>query len=321
MTAWAALVAIVATGGAVAWGKKADGVVTAKARHGRDRGKAMTPRLAARTAGTRTADAAEARALAADPVLGGARTIRGGEAPGMVAFTFDDGPRAGTTDKVIDALLAYDVPATFFVVGHRITGKRADDARALVARMVEHGFLVGNHTWSHPHLRALGDRRVAAEIDGTTAAIHGLTGAAVGLFRPPYGAHGKRSAAHATHRQLTSVLWSIDSSDWRKPRAARMRKAIVEAIFADDGGVVLMHDTKPLTAQTIAGILDDLEAGNCARLAAGDAPVVPVSLHYFLRDADGPRPVPAEVAARTQRYVDGLPARCTARSKGERENR
>ena len=71
----------------------------------------------------------------------------------------------------------------------------------------------------------------------------------------------------------------------------------------------------------IAGILDDLEAGNCARLAAGDAPVVPVSLHYFLRDADGPRPVPAEVAARTQRYVDGLPARCTARSKGERENR
>jgi peptidoglycan/xylan/chitin deacetylase (PgdA/CDA1 family) len=258
---------------------------------------------------------ARAEELARDTVLGSADTIRGGEAPGLVAFTFDDGPRPGTTDKVIDALLEYDVPATFFVVGKRLKGKRAQPARDLVAKMIEHGFEVGNHSFSHPNLKALNARKNAWQLDETSKLIAAATGKSVGLFRAPFGAVGKATAAHAASRGLTIVDWSIDSLDWKKPKEARMRKAIVDGIFRENGGVVLMHDTKKLTAKSIRQILDDLEAGNCARLAAGEAAIVPVSIHYFLRDDDQPRTIPPEVEARTQRYRDALPARCDARAR------
>ena len=253
--------------------------------------------------------------LEPDPVLGGADTIKGGEAPGLVAFTFDDGPNPGTTDEVMDALVEFDVPATFFVVGRRLEGKRAEAARALVGRMVELGFEVGNHSYSHPNLRGLDAKKNAWQVDETSKLIAELTGKAVGLFRAPFGAVGKATTAHSRKRGLTIVDWSIDSLDWKKPKEAKMRKAIVDGIFRENGGVVLMHDTKKLTAKSVRRILDDLEAANCERLAAGEVAVIPVSIHYFLRDDDQPRAVPPEVEARTQRYREGLPARCEARSK------
>jgi hypothetical protein len=67
-----------------------------------------------------------------------------------------------------------------------------------------------------------------------------------------------------------------------------------------------MHDSERITARALPGILAALEAASCRRLARGKPPYVPVSLHYFIKD----RPVPAEVEARTQRYLDALTVRC-----------
>ena len=62
-----------------------------------------------------------------------------------------------------------------------------------------------------------------------------------------------------------------------------------------------MHDIKPITAHTLASVLDDLEAENCRRLAAGRPPIVPVSIHYFLRDGRMPRAIPEAVRAPDRR--------------------
>ncbi len=270
--------------------------------------------LAEDGAGTSVTAAAGAVATAG---LGKAATIHGDEAPGLVAFTFDDGPKVGTTDKVVDALLEYDVPATFFVVGHRLVGKRADGARALLARMLEHGFQIGSHSYSHPDLRTVSGKRLTREIAHTSEVIEKLTGVPVELFRPPYGALDKESAGHVARGGMTTVQWSIDSLDWRAPKAERMRQALVAGIVRENGGVILMHDTKRITARNIAAILDDLEATNCARLDAGEPPIVPVSLHYFLRDDGVARAIPPEVEARTQAYRRGLPTRCANRPKSD----
>ena len=78
--------------------------------------------------------------------------------------------------------------------------------------------------------------------------------------------------------------------------------------------MVLFHDPKNQTAGEIAAIFDDLEALNCRRLKQKKTLLIPVSLHYFAREADGQlRPVPPEVAARTERYMKNFPARCKAR--------
>jgi hypothetical protein len=86
-------------------------------------------------------------------------------------------------------------------------------------------------------------------------------------------------------------------------------------IDEQNGGIVLMHDVKPITAKIIASVFDDLEAENCQKLAAGKDPIVPVSIHYFLRDGKTPRPIPDEVTKRTEAYKAKLPERCKARGE------
>ena len=258
--------------------------------------------------------------LAIDPVLGHAQRIDGDEAAGVVAFTFDDGPNPGTTPLVIDALEKYDVPASFFIVARRIAGKLGARSRDLLAREDREGFTIGCHSWSHKNLKHSTKADAAIEVDQAQKTIAKQLGRPIGLFRPPYGSLGGAAAVDVFHRGLTDTLWSIDTLDWQARNADKLRKKVVRMILAQDGGVVLMHDTKQITAHIIPLVLDDLEAENCARLARGAKPIVPVSIHYFLTDGarvhgkGTPRPVPAEVAARTAAYEAALPARCAART-------
>jgi hypothetical protein len=114
------------------------------------------------------------------------------------------------------------------------------------------------------------------------------------------------------------MRWAIDSLDFHPDLRRTLRRRTVGKILERNGGVVLMHDTKEATAKNIAGILDDLERENCARLARAKRPILPVSVHYFIREPDGtPRPIPAHVAARTERYRQALPGRCAARAKSD----
>ena len=63
------------------------------------------------------------------PADGGAE-IPAGEK--YVALTFDDGPRRGTTERLLDGLKERGAKATFFLIGQQI-----EDNAALVARMAE----------------------------------------------------------------------------------------------------------------------------------------------------------------------------------------
>ena len=44
------------------------------------------------------------------------------EEPNYVALTFDDGPRRGTTTRLLDGLRERGANATFFLVGERLAG-------------------------------------------------------------------------------------------------------------------------------------------------------------------------------------------------------
>jgi len=60
--------------------------------------------------------------------------------------------------------------------------------------------------------------------------------------------------------------------------------------------------------------LSDLEKENCRRRKARETLIVPVSLHYFIRNEDGSdRPIPDAVTDRTTSYLRGLEARCKSR--------
>jgi hypothetical protein len=142
------------------------------------------------------------------------------------------------------------------------------------------------------------------------------------MFRPPYGSLSPAGRVWLKKLGLTEVLWSVDTLDWKAHDPERLRKKVISMIKHDEGGIVLMHDVKPITARIIAEVLDDLEAENCARLAANREPIWPVSLHYFLRDGRAgrngregrpSRELPAAVKQRTEAYKAALPERCAKR--------
>jgi peptidoglycan/xylan/chitin deacetylase (PgdA/CDA1 family) len=258
-------------------------------------------------------DAKEIKSLTRDPALGKADRIDGNEHPGVVAFTFDDGPNPETTPQVIDALEKYNVPATFFIVTQRITGRHGEHGRELLHRELDAGFLVGSHSVSHTSLkRATGDK-LGREIDASIKTLAIEAGRPIGMFRPPYGSLSTAGRVRLKNLGLTEVQWSVDTLDWRAHSAAKLRKKVLAMIMHDGGGVVLMHDVKPITAGVIADVLDDLEAENCTRLAEHREPILPVSLHYFLKDGKAPRAVPDAVLQRTAAYKAALPARCAKR--------
>ncbi len=257
--------------------------------------------------------------LTADPVLGKADRVDGDETSGVVAFTFDDGPNPDTTPAVIDALDKYNVPATFFIVTQRITGKHGEKSRELLERELKSGYLIGSHSVTHPNLKKASAKQLDKEIDASIRTLAPQANRPIGMFRPPYGALGGAGAARLKKLGLTNVLWSVDTLDWRARNAAKLRKKVLSMILKQNGGVVLMHDVKPITASIIADVLDDLEAENCQRLTDKKPPILPVSLHYFLKDGKTARAIPAGVAERTEAYRVALPVRCASRPPAPRE--
>ena len=248
-----------------------------------------------------------------DPVLGKAPRVNGDEMPGVVAFTFDDGPNPETTPAVIDALEKYDIPAAFFIVTQRIAGKSGEKGRDLLAREIADGFVIGDHSTTHPNLKHAVGPELDKEIDKSIKTLSAQANRPIGLFRPPYGALSGAGRMRLKKLGVTEVIWSIDTLDWRAHDAERLRKKVMSMILKQNGGIVLMHDVKSITAKVVPEVLDDLEAENCKRLADGKDPIVPVSIHYFLRDGKQPRAIPDAVQKRTDAYKLALPVRCANR--------
>src|SRR5919204_231199 len=69
-----------------------------------------------------------------------------------VAMTFDDGPSAKLTPKLLDLLAAHHIKVTFFLIGENVA-----ENPEIVAREAREGHEVANHSWSHPNLGKMSD--------------------------------------------------------------------------------------------------------------------------------------------------------------------
>ncbi|HTN60663.1 MAG TPA: polysaccharide deacetylase family protein [Devosia sp.] len=135
----------------------------------------------------------------------------------MITLSFDNGPDAEVTPRVLDTLAHHGIKATFFVVGNKL-----EAARAAAERAHAEGHWIGNHTWSHSQpFRERGDAAfVRAEIDTTQQAMGALAHQAK-YFRP-YGGQGRldgalnrASTAHLSAGGFTCVLWNAVPGDWK----------------------------------------------------------------------------------------------------------
>ena len=163
--------------------------------------------------------------------------------PKTVALTFDDGPDPVITAQVIAAAKAQspNIPLLFFEIGENV-----DANPGVSASVNSNGFLIGDHTYTHPDVASgLSDATIIQEASSAASAIQSATGRNPRFFRPPYGDYSTASMNDWYNLGLYSVTWNIDSNDWMDPANADAAYNNIAAALAQDtnsGHIVLCHD-------------------------------------------------------------------------------
>lgn len=193
-----------------------------------------------------------------------------------VVFTFDDGPHELFTGRILDALAAHHVQAIFFWVGRRVLHDRPLDRvrKALVARAVREGHLVGNHTVHHVHLCLTPFPEAEKEIDRNRELLEAAARMPIVMFRVPYGARCKNVERLLADRHLQHMHWDIDPQEWGGLTTAGTAEHVISQLRSLEGrAVLLMHDTHGVSARALPIILDWIDKENRRRLASGHRPI------------------------------------------------
>lgn len=151
-------------------------------------------------------------------------------------LTFDDGPHPEVTPSILDVLDEFEASATFFLlVDH------AARYPYVAAETLRRGHEIGLHGRTHMRLSSAPWRAILDEVGRAAEELAEIIGRDIDLFRPTYGEHGLGSLAVARMGGMKTVLWSVDTYDWKGIR----RDAPVERITdrMNRGGIGLIHDT------------------------------------------------------------------------------
>lgn len=172
----------------------------------------------------------------------------------VVAITFDDGPHATLTPKLLDLLAARKMKATFFVVG-----QCAAEYPEIVARAAREGHEIANHSWSHPDLGKMSDDGVRRELQKTDDAIKAATGSRPTLMRPPYGSITPRQKAWINDTfGYRTIIWDVDPLDWKRPGPSVVTSRIVNG--TGPGSIILVHDIHSPTIEAMPATFEQLQA-------------------------------------------------------------
>lgn len=168
----------------------------------------------------------------------------------MIALTFDDGPNAVSTNRIVNTLKANGAVGTFFELGCNL-GK--PENRKAMKRAFDLGNEIGSHTINHKDLLKLSAKEALQENEKCLDALERLTGTRPTLMRPPYGA---ANASLGGILKMPMILWSVDTLDWDTLDPV---KTYHSAMTVRDGGIVLMHSIYTQTADAVEKIVPALK--------------------------------------------------------------
>lgn len=195
-----------------------------------------------------------------------------------IILTFDDGPTP-VTPKILDILKEYNVKATFFVIANN-----AKDHPGTMKRILDEGHIVANHSLDHHALKDLSfftwKKTVRKEVlDAHTILAPYMSNGKNFYFRAPEGAWDDKFAdllnkEEVGRQYIGPILWDIggavefkdgqyvQAADW----ACWSKKMTVDECLSGymyearkaKGGVVLMHDLRPQSAEMLAKFIPQL---------------------------------------------------------------
>jgi cellulose synthase/poly-beta-1,6-N-acetylglucosamine synthase-like glycosyltransferase/spore germination protein YaaH/peptidoglycan/xylan/chitin deacetylase (PgdA/CDA1 family) len=178
-------------------------------------------------------------------------------------LTFDDGPSAEWTPKILDILEREKVPAAFFVIGIN-----AEQNIPILKREYNDGFEIGNHTFTHHNIAEMSLSRAALEMKLTRLLIESVTGHSTILFRAPYNADSEPQTydelapiQRSRQENYLTINESIDPNDWAPGVSAdSVFQRVVRQEASTNASIILLHDaggdTRQATVEALPRIID-----------------------------------------------------------------
>ena len=151
--------------------------------------------------------------------------------------------------KILDE---HQVKATFFFDGSWV--KNNPDLAMMIHK---EGHEIGNHAYSHPDLQKRSRAETMAEISKTNDIIEKTIGLTPTWFGPPSGSFNQQTVDVAYELNMKTILWTVDTVDWRKPEPSEMVRRVVSKV--ENGSMILMHPTDPV-AKGLEAMISDIKA-------------------------------------------------------------
>ena len=185
-----------------------------------------------------------------------------------VFLTFDDGPSNTVTPHILDILKKYNIKATFFVLGNRVT-----DYADLIKREYNEGHYIANHGYSHRYSKIYASSNdVIKEYNKTEEAIKKALenpNYTSNLFRFPGGSVGgeyddikTKARKELQENKIAYLDWNALTND---AAGAETKEEIMQnlkkTVGSKDNVVILMHDApdKILTYETLEDVIQYLQ--------------------------------------------------------------
>jgi len=153
--------------------------------------------------------------------------------------------------SILETCKLKNVKVTFFV-----TGRWAAKFPDLVKEMAAAGHEIGSHGYGHPHPDQLSVEGNMRDMQKAEEVLQNILGVKPRLYAPPYGERGTAVLQAAEQLGYKTILWSVDSLDWKYRDQKAILKRVTRKIHP--GGIVLMHPTEA-TAAALPDLIDELK--------------------------------------------------------------
>jgi peptidoglycan/xylan/chitin deacetylase (PgdA/CDA1 family) len=155
-----------------------------------------------------------------------------------VYLTFDDGPNAQYTPKILNILKNANIKATFF-----LSGKNMKKFPELVTKIIEDGHEIGNHSYEHLHPWKIGPLRTWKDLIVPDKMIGNYLGSEKAiLFRPPFGKLNIISILYIVIKRRKPIFWNIDPEDYNTHSVEKIVQTVMNNLSSYS--VILLHDDR-----------------------------------------------------------------------------
>ncbi len=153
--------------------------------------------------------------------------------------------------QILKTLNEYHVKATFF-----LDGSWVKENPKLAMMICEEGHAIGSHAYNHPDLKTLSKSQQLQQLKKTNDIIEAALEVKPKVFAPPSGSFNKQTVEVAHSLGMHTILWTVDTIDWKHPNPNEMLKRVNDKVEA--GSMILMHPTKE-TAESLGAMIQDIE--------------------------------------------------------------